>query len=185
MPKTSRISWKPNTIVKTLAIIFSGLGTAVIVAAVFPVVFGVADAQTENKAFTISNNKTAGDGAPIINGSVTGNIIINTNPDRAKKNNKNWFNSADYTLIWHLNKNKGNYPVSVEGRLNDGEMEFRSNFLKKPSSVSGWYSYHGLTISQYREINAVRLTEGYKGTWLQEFMDAQGEVRYQAIWIKE
>lgn len=93
-----------------------------------------------------------------------------------------WLDSDSYQQEFNELSNRM-YPLRVEGRLNGQTEQFRALFAPFPVEPFWFYSYHGKTANQYREIKTELEQAGFVEISLQTFKGRVGGKKYQTTWI--
>jgi len=77
--------------------------------------------------------------------------------------------------------------VLIEGRLHEGNWEYRAIFEHVPLQGSSLYSYWGVGYTQrkFNEFNNRMISGGYEILSQQTFQDAGGYVLYQTGWVRK
>ncbi len=78
------------------------------------------------------------------------------------------------------------YPLKIQGRNSNGESQFRAFYV--PYKQSATFDYGAFINQTEKEFEINDKREKAKGAlliFLQQFVDAKGIVRYQAIWVKD
>ena len=100
-----------------------------------------------------------------------------------------WASNAVSHMYWKEMTELGMIPVRNEGRLRDGNSEFRKGFRnpkragEKVPKIS-WYCYTGLSQTRFDSKSDELFLKGFFLISIQSFQDAEGEQRYQALWVK-
>ena len=110
-----------------------------------------------------------------------------------------WMSSSDYDAEFKRQVADGKYPITVVGRNDGGERQFRGQFIDLPKNMT-FFARHNtteesprlpkfrnrrgqLSISDNRTFGMHR--HAYREIWRQWFVDEQGKKRYNIVWTKE
>jgi len=96
-----------------------------------------------------------------------------------------WISGKEYQAAFDIKLREGFYPARVEGAQTSEGARFRAAFERLPAGAY-FYSYFGLTEDRFAKRNAELASVGFHLIWTQTFVDANGQVRYQATcWMKQ
>jgi|SRR5947199_6283766 len=94
-----------------------------------------------------------------------------------------WISGKEYQAAFDIKLGEGFYPARVEGAQTSEGTRFRAAFEKIPAG-SYFYSYFGLVEDRFAKRNAELASVGFHLIWTQTFVDSNGQIRYQATWMK-
>lgn len=109
-----------------------------------------------------------------------------------------WMSSDNYDAEFKRQVANGKYPVTVVGRNEGGESQFRGQFIDLPEDLE-FFTRHNTTeksprLPQFRNrrghlVSSDNRTFGihrqaYREIWRQSFVDEQGTTRYNIVWTK-
>jgi len=94
-----------------------------------------------------------------------------------------WISGKEYQAAFDLKLRDGFYPARVEGAQTSQGTRFRAAFEKIPAGAY-FYSYFGLAEDRFAKRNAELASAGFHVIWTQTFVDSNGQIRYQATWMK-
>ena len=94
-----------------------------------------------------------------------------------------WISGKEYQAAFDIKLREGFYPARVEGAQTSEGTRFRAAFEKIPAG-SYFYSYFGLVEDRFAKRNAELASVGFHLIWTQTFVDSNGQIRYQATWMK-
>ncbi|EMI46123.1 hypothetical protein RRSWK_01380 [Rhodopirellula sp. SWK7] len=110
-----------------------------------------------------------------------------------------WMSSSDYDAEFKRQVADGKYPITVVGRNDGGESQFRGQFIDLPENLT-FFARHNTTeesprLPQFRNRRGqLRSSDNrtfgiqkhaYQEIWRQWFVDQQGTTRYNIVWTKE
>ncbi|MCP4113650.1 MAG: M23 family metallopeptidase [Desulfobacteraceae bacterium] len=96
-----------------------------------------------------------------------------------------WLSGREYQKEFERRSRQRFYPKQVEGREQNGRLEFRAIFIKYPIGKFGFYTHHGLIGTEYNRKNNEYILKGFTRIWHQEFTRSSGQILYQGTWIKQ
>lgn len=94
-----------------------------------------------------------------------------------------WMSSAefdDYRISQNANMR---FPETIEGRLHNGELQYRATFKGFLPGMNYYYAHWGLTDGYYEEALKKRATEGYRVHTHTVFQNDSGADIHQVTWI--
>jgi hypothetical protein len=95
-----------------------------------------------------------------------------------------WMRQDQFLPFYHRQHDSGSFPVLVEGRLHQGEWEYRALFDRFPAPGFYYYVEWGRRPWQYEEYNSRFTSEGYGILSQQTFQDAARDNIYQTVWVR-
>ncbi|WP_411827684.1 hypothetical protein [Luteolibacter sp. AS25] len=100
-----------------------------------------------------------------------------------------WVDNAKSHMYWKEMTALGMIPVRNEGRLRGGVSEYRKGFRNPEKAVTTmprirWYCYTGKSQKSFDSISDNLFLRGFFLISVQSFQDADGEQRYQSLWVK-
>ncbi len=100
-----------------------------------------------------------------------------------------WVDNPKSHMYWKEMTRIGMVTVRNEGRLRDGKSEYRKGFRnpERAGTVApevSWYCYTGLDQETFDSRSDELFLRGFFLISVQSFQDAEGESRYQALWVK-
>lgn len=95
-----------------------------------------------------------------------------------------WMDDGEASRTYSRMREQKQFPAVTEGRLHEGEMQWRARY-RPPLPIPFWFSsYRNMTPSQFEERHRNLSSNGYHLTQYQRVADAEGVERRQATWIK-
>ena len=94
-----------------------------------------------------------------------------------------WLSSAQYQADFDRHAKRHLFPAYVEGISFGGNRLFRAIYKPLPKSVKYFNARHGISPSQFADLDAQLTREGYRRLFRQQFTDRYGTF-VQAMWIK-
>ncbi|EMB14913.1 WD40 repeat domain-containing protein [Rhodopirellula europaea] len=110
-----------------------------------------------------------------------------------------WMSSSDYDAEFKRQVADGKYPITVVGRNEGGESQFRGQFIDLPENMT-FFARHNTTeesprLPRFRNRRGqLRISDNrvfgthrhaYREIWRQWFVDEKGQTRYNITWTKE
>jgi hypothetical protein len=95
-----------------------------------------------------------------------------------------WMTSEEYSSEFDRQNARGNFPVKVEGKNDNGTSYYRGLFIRTPDSIDSWYSYSSQEPGKDEAIHQELTATGHERVWSQSFVDAGGIDRHQGVWIR-
>ncbi len=109
-----------------------------------------------------------------------------------------WMSSSDYDAEFKKQVADGKYPITVVGKNEGGESQFRGQFIDLPENMT-FFARHNTTeesprLPKFRNRRGqLRISDNrtfgmhrhaYREIWRQWFVDEQGTTRYNIVWTK-
>lgn len=96
-----------------------------------------------------------------------------------------WMSDEEDQAVWDLRvKEEKQIAVASEGRLYHGARQWRKKYRPSPNVQLWFYSYRGMTGSDFADKDTRYRAKGYYLTQHQTFSDERSVERHQATWIK-
>lgn len=92
---------------------------------------------------------------------------------------------SEYQRHFNEKRAQGLYPTEVEGRTFEGRREYRGKFAFQPWNNFGFFAIHGWLAADYEKQVGFLNKSGVTQEFVQSYIDAAGQERYQAIWVQE
>lgn len=96
-----------------------------------------------------------------------------------------WCRPTELTRLTAVTKSRGNWLTAIEGRWNDGHVEFRIREATPPSSAARYWHYWFLQTKDQIDQHAKDMkAEGFTLAHSSSFALPNGSLRYQVVWHK-
>jgi len=95
-----------------------------------------------------------------------------------------WLTSEEYQQEFNSQMARRYYPPKVEGRLNGGQEQYRSEWEPFPPEPFEFASFIHMNAEDYEQKNQFYVANHFSLHSLTKFVDASGITRYQATWVK-
>ena len=92
--------------------------------------------------------------------------------------------ASDSQAIFDSKFAAGFYPPRIEGAQTPDGSRYRATFVKLPARAS-FFSYIGMNQAVFARRESTLTQLGYRVIWTQTFIDADGNKRIQATWMKD
>ena len=92
--------------------------------------------------------------------------------------------NGQFNSFFDQQKDAGSFPVLIEGRLHNGEREYRAIFVTKPFRQFNYYACWGYSPRKYEQYNSRLKGAGYDILSQQTFEDVVGSKIYQSVWVR-
>jgi hypothetical protein len=91
-----------------------------------------------------------------------------------------WMSGPEYQEQFKTLAQQGTFPCIVEGKT--GPL-FRAKFVPKPSADFKFFSFHGISQSQYDAQTGEYRRQGFRELSITSFVDATGTRRLSGTWV--
>lgn len=95
-----------------------------------------------------------------------------------------WVSGSEYQAIFNRMADNRYYTHHVEGRTQNGAIQYRGEFRPMFEALKRWYSFHGMSDEWYKRRKAAFDSAGFRELYHTSFTDPFGQTVHQACWVE-